>query len=63
MSKDGFSELLERAKCGESYASELLVEAYMPLVTKHSYVDGVLDEDCRQFLLVRFLIAIKKFKS
>lgn len=57
-----FSALLRRAIAGEAQALALITEAYMPLVISHSYVDGVFDEDCRQFLLLRMIIAIRECK-
>ena len=62
MKNDAFSQLLARAQNGENHAMELIIEAYMPLIDRYSYVDGALDEDCRQFLLLRVLLAIRKFK-
>lgn len=57
-----FFNLLQRAISGEREALELIIEAYMPLVISHSYVNGVFDEDCRQFLLLRMMIAIRDCK-
>lgn len=57
-----FLNMLQRAISGEQEALELIIEAYMPLVLSHSYVGGVFDEDCRQFLLLRMVIAIRSCK-
>ena len=56
-----FPFLLQRAQIGDHRAIEQLLFIYKPLIDSHSYVKGRMDEDLRQFILLRFLIAIKIF--
>ena len=58
-----FMELLERIHSSDPQAIELMIEAYMPLVNRYSYVNGAFDEDCRQFLLMRLLLALGKLTT
>ena len=58
-----FIELLERVQSSNPKAIELMIEAYMPLVNRYSHVNGVFDEDCRQFLLMRLLLAFEKMTA
>ena len=53
MTHDSFSELLRRAVDGEPEAVDKILRLYMPLINRHSVVDGVFDEDCRQYILLR----------
>ena len=57
-----FQELIIRAKRGENSAIEELLEMYRPLLTKESFVEGVLDEDLYQELCYRFIQCIDKFE-
>jgi len=36
---------------------------YMPLINRNSVIDGVFDEDCRQYILLRAAEQIRKFDS
>ncbi|WP_368234115.1 helix-turn-helix domain-containing protein [Anaerotruncus rubiinfantis] len=54
--------LLRRAQTGDNRAIEQLLFIYKPLIDRHSYVRGQIDEDLRQFILLRFIVAIKIFK-
>lgn len=56
-----FPFLLQRAQMGDHRAIEQLLFIYKPLIDRHSCVYGQLDEDLRQFILLRFLVAIKIF--
>ena len=58
---DSFSELLRRAVNGEAEAVDEILRLYMPLINRSSVVDGVFDEDCRQYILLRVVEQIGKF--
>jgi len=62
MNYDSFSELLRRAVAGETQAVDEILRLYMPLINRNSVVDGVFDEDCRQYILLRAAGQIGKFK-
>jgi len=61
MNYDSFSELLRRAVNGESEAVDEILRLYMLLINRNSVVDGVFDEDCRQYILIRVAEQIGKF--
>ena len=56
-----FSPLLLRAIAGSHDAIEEILEIYAPLIDHHSRIDGRIDEDCRQYILMRIAINISKF--
>jgi len=58
---DSFSELLHRAVDGETEAVDEILRLYMPLINRNSMVDGVFDEDCRQYIMLRAAGQIGKF--
>lgn len=45
MTEQDFYHLLQGAVAGSHRHLELLLELYMPLINKYSYIDNVLDED------------------
>ena len=59
MSNEQFRELLIRAQSGDNEAMTDILEMYMPLINKHSYVNGQLDEDLRQNILMEIVKSIK----
>lgn len=56
-----FRELLTRAVSGEHAAVEEILLLYMPLINRNSVIDGRLDEDCRQYILIHIALNIGKF--
>jgi hypothetical protein len=60
---DSFSELLRLAVGGNADAVNEILKLYMPLVNRNSVIDGVFDEDCRQYILLRVTTAIPKFRG
>lgn len=60
MSKS-FSELLTRAIAGDHDAIENILEMYAPLINHHSRIYGYINEDCRQYIMMRIAIMISKF--
>jgi len=63
MTRDSFSDLLRRAVNGEPEAVDEVLRLYMPLINRNSVVDGVFDEDCRQYILLRVAEQIGKFQT
>ncbi|MBE6662921.1 MAG: helix-turn-helix domain-containing protein [Ruminococcaceae bacterium] len=57
-----FEELIIAAQNGSDEAMTEILEMYMPLIDKHSRIDGVLDEDLRQIILMKIIKNIGKFK-
>lgn len=62
MKKDNFQKMLEQAISGNQNALENILNLYMPLIDKNSIINGILDEDCKQFILIQVYCAIQKFK-
>ena len=58
---DSFSDLLRRAVDGEPEAVDEILRLYMPLINRNSVVDGIFDEDCRQYIMLRVAEQIGKF--
>ena len=61
LSNNEFREILVRAQTGDNEAMTDILEMYMPLINKHSFVNGKLDEDLRQNILLQIVKSIKKF--
>ena len=59
MTNEQFKELLIKAQAGDNEAMTDILEMYMPLINKHSYVNGRLDEDLRQNILLEIVKSIK----
>ena len=59
MTNEQFRELLIKAQSGDNEAMTDILEMYMPLINKHSFVNGKLDEDLRQNIILEILKSIK----
>ena len=59
MTNDEFRKLLIRAQAGDNEAMTDILEMFMPLINKHSYVNDRLDEDLRQNIILEILKSIK----
>lgn len=57
-----FEELITAAQNGNNDAMTELLEIYMPLIDKHSRINGVIDEDLRQEILMQVINNIGKFQ-
>lgn len=57
-----FERVLFRAKMGDKYAVQQMVEMYQPLIVKNALVNGVFDEDLYQELMLELLRCIRSFK-
>ena len=56
-----FRNILTAAVAGEHYALEIILEQYSPLINRYSVIDGKLDEDLRQYILMHIALNISKF--
>lgn len=61
MSKEDFRSILTGAVSGNHEDLEKILELYMPLIDKNSYVNGRLDEDLKQYLMIHIALQIGKF--
>ncbi|MBQ8040353.1 MAG: helix-turn-helix domain-containing protein [Lachnospiraceae bacterium] len=53
--------MLLGAVAGDHEALEEILVMYAPLIEKHCYVDGILDEDLRQYIWMHIALNINKF--
>ena len=60
--KTNFRDLIIEAQKGNNEAMTEILEMYMQGVNKHSYVDGQIDEDLRQEILLKIITNIKNFR-
>lgn len=56
-----FSDVLREAIAGDHDSVEAILSRYMPLFTKYSVTAGTLDEDLRQYILIRVVAQLPKF--
>lgn len=61
MKSEEFRLLLQAAVSGNHEALENLFLLYTPLINKYSSIDGYLDEDLKQYLLIHIALNISKF--
>jgi len=62
MSNEDFRRILADAIAGDKDALAELFQTYMPLIDKFSYINGQLDEDLRQCILIEIFKSISNFK-
>ncbi len=61
MSKEEFRSILTGAVAGCHEDLEKILELYLPLIEKNSYLNGNLDEDLKQHLMIHIALQIGKF--
>lgn len=62
MSHEEFRNVLQGAISGNQDDVEKLLKMYSPLVNRSSHIQGKLDEDLRQYILMHIVKNISKFK-
>ncbi len=62
MTNKEFHQLLTQAISGNVDALGDLLEMYLPLINRYSYIDGRLDEDLRQQIMLRVFKNIGRFR-
>ena len=62
MNSREFRDTLERALSGDRTALETILLLYMPLINRYSRIDGELDEDLRQYILLHVVTKLGEFK-
>ena len=60
--KMSFRDLIIEAQKGNNEAMTEIIEMYMQVINKHSYIVGRIDEDLRQEILLKIILNIGKFK-
>lgn len=61
MNREGFRKVLTAAVAGNHDALEVILKLYAPLIDHSSIVDGQLDEDLKQYILIHIAQNISKF--
>ena len=61
MNKGEFRSILIGAVSGNHEDLEKILELYMPLIEKNSYLNGNRDEDLKQYLMIHITLQIGKF--
>lgn len=61
MNSEDFQHVLQQAIAGDHDALEKVFDMYEPLINKHSYIGGRLDEDLRQYIMIHIALNISKF--
>lgn len=61
MNSEDFEMVLQGAVKGRKDDLERVIELYGSLIDKYSYIDGRLDEDLRQYLMMRIVQQIGHF--
>jgi len=56
-----FSDILRGAVAGKQDDVIAIIARYLPLINRHSMVDGALDEDLRQYIIMRIIQKLRKF--
>lgn len=56
-----FRSILSAAVAGEHSALEIILKQYSPLINRYSTINGELDEDLRQYILMHIALNIGKF--
>lgn len=62
MKSQSFIDMLNGAIGGNNEDIEKILIMYDPLITNASYLNGKLDEDLKQYLLIHIIKNISKFK-
>ena len=60
--KRKFSDILSKAIAGDKASKEVILDLYAPLIERHSIIYGYIDEDCRQYIIMRIITSIRKFE-
>ena len=63
MNNENFVDQLARAIAGDSAAMQAVLQEYEPLFRSRSMIDGVFDEDCYQYILLRAIQETPKFRG
>lgn len=61
MNREEFRRILQGAVAGSHEDLEELLRLYMPMINKYSYLNGQLDEDLRQYIMIHIALNISKF--
>lgn len=63
MEAEEFKKALYNASHGDREALQILLDLYEPLINRSSMLAGSLDEDLRQYIYLKIISSISKFKA
>jgi DNA-directed RNA polymerase specialized sigma subunit len=55
------SDLIQLAQHGDKQAELELIQRFEPLINKYARQNGKMNEDCKQQLILEFILAIRRF--
>ena len=61
MTQEEFRRILQGSVAGSHEDLEEILRLYMPMINKYSYLNGQLDEDLRQYIMIHIALNISKF--
>jgi hypothetical protein len=61
MENSEFSGIIRKALVGDRDALARVIERYMPLINNRSVIDGKIDEDLRQCIILRVIEKLPGF--
>lgn len=61
LSAEKFRKALEGAIAGQKNDLETIIDLYLPLINCFSMINGVIDEDLRQELMIHVVLNLSKF--
>jgi hypothetical protein len=61
VSAEKFRKVLESAIAGKKTDIETIIDLYLPLINRFSVINGVIDEDLRQELMLHVALSLSKF--
>lgn len=61
LTKNEFERILQGAVAGRHDDLEQILALYAPMIRKHSYHNGIFNEDLHQYLLIHIALNINKF--
>ncbi len=56
-----FPDVLQGAVEGNHEDLEEILKLYMPMIDRYSYLNGKLDEDMKQYIMIHIALNISKF--
>lgn len=63
MNNSELAYMIRKAVDGDPEAIEMVLKRYMPLIENCSYSNGVMDEDCKQVILIKIASCLHKFRE
>ena len=56
-----FADVIQKAIAGDRDSIERVIERYMPLINNQSIIDGKIDEDLRQYIILNIIKKLPGF--